>query len=695
MTMEHFRIHGDNIVECQRVVNYVCKGLNNPYVEYSFESPSCPKALISFGDGGAAEERWEFVLFPGFNKANTTRWSQDVYEPIRRAGGFLRETPDALVTKISLDEHHEESEKILFAVEFCSALQAGNQAWQRSGRALSTVRSGCPYLYVVDFVNYELDSETREPKSLRFPNPIVPYSFISQTNNGGTFCMQVYVRAEEFQTDDDKLRNFDESIFGEGDLSEYMVRRLSGLSCTDVEDRLKDKCFKMVDFLSSVQSGAANRSMSPEDWQALQAEDSDLLEFTLENPRFHNKKTISARSVPEGHQGIALRDVVAHHAIGIGSANLPFGIIPGTDVESFTAELMPLFPEVDFSTIPNDDPLLVCLLKGFKPRGDDDRPDRGILPLLQMLSRWHCTLMSYVYGPILRGSLSALHDDPQTLARRNGLWNALLCHSDFLLIDSPLLPAENDDTGDSTITNDVAELIDNRVTKRDLMAPPEHGSLLSPAISMVPVSYKEDDVDTALHVMLSLMTPDNVREGLCNPPGGDWSGLSLFTGECEYRWMSLPRVSGNGKRPDHVTQFDDIDDVPFVLVTESKGAASDLEENIDQELKVYVRNLLRYRPNVYRQQPQSQWIPGDDLVDVDSYRLVTAGAFLGDGHVDIDTVFQRSGCSLLFVFAPDSERWFVDIHARTQSGCRLAEYLASLFTDNPSFCVTVTTHNNE
>ena len=45
---------------------------------------------------------------------------------------------------------------------------------------------------------------------------------------------------------------------------------------------------------------------------------------------------------------------------------------------------------------------------------------------------------------------------------------------------------------------------------------------------------------------------------MCNPPGGDWSGVTLldFGSGAEYRWTSLPRVSGkDGKRPDHVIEF--------------------------------------------------------------------------------------------------------------------------------------------
>lgn len=687
MRTKRFRIHGDNIVECQRTLDYICNGLLNPRIEYSFVSSACPKATVFFDDDVDSElSSWEFVMFPGFNKANTTRWPQDIYEPLRRRGGFLRETPDALVTRLSSDGRDEE---ILFAVEYCSALQAGNQAWQRSGRALSTARSGCPYLYVVDFVNHELNPETRQPKGLRFPNPVVPYSFISQTHHDGTFCMQVYVRAEEFQQDDSQLRTFDTRIFGKSDFEEYMVRKLSGVSTATVESRLTEKCFDMVKFLSpEPKNTTAGRNLSRQDWQNLYDEErsggGDLIDYSTRYGRLPHKKTVARRSIAPGHHGTELCAAIAQYANGIGTANLPFGVVPETDVENLRLKLSETFTAIDFSSIPIDEPLLVCLLKGFKPRGDDDRPDRGALPLLRMLSGKNRTLMTYVYGPILRKSLMLLHNNPQTLAQRNGLWNALLCHSDFLLLDSPVLPASTNPNDN----NDIIELIDNRPTKRALTTPPRHSALRSPAISEMPVRYKEDDVDTALHIMLADMTPTNVREGLCNPPGGDWSGLSLFKGDTEYRWMSLPRVSGDRKRPDHVAQFDGVDDYPVVLITESKGRADDLEQNIDFGLEFYLRELLNYPPNVYRDNSGNHWIPCTDVVDFDDYRFVTAGAFLGNTSVDVDQILDRSGCSLLFVFTPCDTGWLVDIHARTEIGHHLATYIESLFVHHSMFKVT-------
>lgn len=70
--------------------------------------------------------------------------------------------------------------------------------------------------------------------------------------------------------------------------------------------------------------------------------------------------------------------------------------------------------------------------------------------------------------------------------------------------------------------------------------------------------FSEQDVDTTIHLLFAHQENLKVFEVTCNPPGGDWSGLSILdfeTGE-EFRWTSLPRVSSaGGKRPDHVIEF--------------------------------------------------------------------------------------------------------------------------------------------
>lgn len=218
--MTIYRIHGDNVVECERIAEYIIKTLDDVEEDCKLISPSAIEYNLKF-TYLSKPYRWNLILLPGFNKAGRHRWEKNIFDTLRENGSFLAETPDAIITKIDNDK-----EIILFAIEFCSALQAGNQAWQRSGRAYSTGKAGCPYIYVVDFVKFELDNKTRVRKALRFPNPIVPYSYNVFSEKNNIFVSEAYIKAEEFAPNyEPKLKQFDESIFAEKEISDYMVKK--------------------------------------------------------------------------------------------------------------------------------------------------------------------------------------------------------------------------------------------------------------------------------------------------------------------------------------------------------------------------------------------------------------------------------------------------------------------------------------
>ena len=138
-----YRIHGDNIVECERIAKLILDQTQPYSIKISLASPSTIIYKIQFNYYGC-DFSWNLELLPGFNKAGRKRWEYNIFNSLKNNGSFLDETPDAIVTYIE-----NGLETILFAIEFCSALQAGNQAWQRSGRAFSTGRTNCPYLYIV------------------------------------------------------------------------------------------------------------------------------------------------------------------------------------------------------------------------------------------------------------------------------------------------------------------------------------------------------------------------------------------------------------------------------------------------------------------------------------------------------------------------------------------------------------------
>lgn len=534
LATQTFRIHGDNIVECERIVGFIRRAVDLIDLRLRFRSPACVVQTMDFVCEGVPHS-WDLELFPGFVKSRHARWTSDVFAPLRANGGFLDETPDAVITRVD-----GERETILCAVEFCSALQAGNQAWQRSGRAYSAGRTGCPYIYIVDFVKYELDPLTRERRALRFPNAAVPYSYVSFSRLTGNLVAQAYVRAEEFQPEEDtKLYGFDEDIFAEEEIAAYLFRSMRGLSTAEVERSLLRKNTRMVVFLTK--GYRINRNFVAADWSHIYRTGEDPVDYAVRTRRFRFHKAISEKS-KTGHVG-EFAVIVRRYAVGLASKDLPFGVVPAEDRSEFArrvADLYGLGESGRKALMGDGGHLVVCMLKGFKPRGDDNRPDRGALPLIAMLTSERRDILTFLYGPIAGGNYRQLLENPAALAGRNGLWNAFLGISDLVLLDAPVLGEE---------VERAALLLDNRRHKASVLQSPPQTRLTLPKVADTPLRYQEDDVDTAVHTLFAHLLAGHCFEGMCNPPGGDWSGFSILQGSEEHRWLSLPRVSGFGKRP--------------------------------------------------------------------------------------------------------------------------------------------------
>lgn len=661
-----FRIHGDNIVECERIAKLILDETNPTSVIISLMSPSTIVYNLRFNYLGFHFE-WQLELLPGFNKAGRRRWEADIFTGLKNSGSFLDETPDAIVTCVE-----NGLETILYAIEFCSALQAGNQAWQRSGRAFSTGRTGCPYLYIVDFVKYELDSRTRERKALRFPNPAVPYSYISFSRESDNFVAQVYVRSEEFDRQFDRsLRNFDEDNFAEAELSRYIVKRMCGFDTTDEEESILRKNFNVVLFLASSSRPATN--FTPAQWKRLYAYQQGIVQFSLENSEFNFRKTITAK----GHHGNSAKflDLVESLSVGLASRDLPFGIIPADNRRSLANGICRLYPTYDVNIIDriasNHSDLILCMIKGFKPRGDDNRPDRGILPLAAMLASTNFEVMTYIYGPVIERNFNALIKNPERLAASNGFWRAILALSNFVALDVPVIA---DRAYDEEVLLDTSALKECYVEQI-----PDEDGLTQNEFSSIPQSFHEDDVDTGIHFLFAHLLHEVCFEGMCNPPGGDWSGLSVLCGNHEVRWLSLPRVSEDvdGKRPDHVLELFGVFDRPVLLSIESKERSFDLETNVGEGLVNYIRNLMNYVPNVERLvHPHfGAWTQSEHLVNFNAFETISAAAYLRGSAQANRTVFERSNCDMLFIMEPVEHGWEIEIVTDTHAAEILKQFI--------------------
>ena len=232
MTIRNLRIHGDNIVECERTLKMIAEAYHSTY-EWINSPVYFPKYIIQTKDN-----LFEIELLSGHG-----RWSGiHLGDIIYKAGGRLRECADSYLTEIKDDQ-----EVVLLAIEYCSALPAGNNAWQRNGRALASVFANVPYLYYAEIGGIELD-HNRKPKAPRYPNPAVPFSYVSLSNDTNSVCLPVYC-AHPSMTSQNLLTY--KSALGYNDGLVFIRQILNGEGTTSIVNNLKDKAVKMVEILSN------------------------------------------------------------------------------------------------------------------------------------------------------------------------------------------------------------------------------------------------------------------------------------------------------------------------------------------------------------------------------------------------------------------------------------------------------------
>jgi len=135
-------------------------------------------------------------------------------------------------------------------------------------------------------------------------------------------------------------------------------------------------------------------------------------------------------------------------------------------------------------------------------------------------------ILTIVFGPAGSQTWKTLKENPRKLATENGLWQSILNLSNYVLSDSS-----------TSNYGPLATIIDRDLERKNIKV------VFNAAKPMG--LFGEHDVDTAIHNMFSKKIDKEIFESMCNPPGGDWSGISFFdfSLKTEYRWTSLPRVS--------------------------------------------------------------------------------------------------------------------------------------------------------
>ena len=601
--MRKLRIHGDNIVECERALSLLSQALK---ISPTFD-PQSPLYLPNY----KFDAKYQVELLPGYK-----RWGIDIATELIKNGGVLRECADVYLTEV-----HSNNERVLLALEYCSALPAGNNAWQRNGRAYSSVMAGIPYLYFTEIGGVELDTN-RNVKAPRFPNPMVPFSYIAISQRQTAFCLPV---CQPHPTITEELFNRYQTFFGGNDCLQIIDGIVTGTCYAAAKQNLAKKSLSLVTLLANERRGST--TLENNEWDELlnsSSPDQWLIQNTphlIWQPKRSGKVQIS-----NTFQSF-FAETVALGCIAIGSTDLPFCLIPSNRINDFGILWQKIYPKIIFPFNPQKS-LAIVWITGFKPGGDDSRPDRGLTPLARMLLGENTAILVVVSGPAKPSAWNTFKKSPSQLADDNGLWESILNLCDYVFVDSITCKE-----------NFLYPLTKNRQKNPNPVFIPCRSDI---------IDYSEQDTDTAIHQLFGHKNSNGIYECMCNPPGGDWSGVNYHDSSGNvFRWTSLPRVSPNqGKRPDHVIQFS----ADTLLVIESKNVGKDLENNIGKRLQTYISDLFRSMPTAYKT-PKTDWhFCKHDTRQTKKYTILSAGAFIYAVKENLPLLLQRCQLDIIFSF---------------------------------------------
>jgi len=346
-------------------------------------------------------------------------------------------------------------------------------------------------------------------------------------------------------------------------------------------------------------------------------------------------------SIPTKRGFSRFQAAVEKFAVGIGSVDLPFAIVRGGFSAKLTTVIKRAYPQFFKSMSETEfgcSDIAICLINGFKPRGDDARPERGILPLLRMLVGDKIKILTVVYGPATEPMVGRLESNPRLLADENGLWESVLALSNYVICDSPRVDRYVCLRGWGERLTDLPSVAHLKLHE-NVRRFPKDGCV------------GENDVDSVVHMLFAYVLKSKCFEAMCNPPGGDWSGISLLFGDKEYRWLTLPRVSATkSKRPDHVIQVRE----DLVLTIESKDYFRNLEQGIGPRLKRYCADLFSTVPLCVRSH-DGEWDDGTDGFRLPAMTYVSVGAFMENSPSDSNDAISIAKTDVVFSISFSNE----------------------------------------
>jgi hypothetical protein len=517
-----------------------------------------------------------------------------------------------------------------------------------------------PYLYFAEIGGVELD-ENRVIKAPRFPNPIVSFSYLTASRLFNVMCLPIYLPSSSSSED---IRTRFGEVFGleEG---QHLVRGILEKTSPDTPyEKLTRKALTITEILAAQRQSVD--TLQGKQWvEFLNLDTADQKASWLEQNRMDWSKTIAIRTTKMFQSLFRLFQEV--YPISVGANSIPLCLIPRHAREVLSSNISALYGDfiaVEFIewVASSNSPLIVAWVTGFKPGGEDSRPDRGLVPLARMLFGNEVDTLSIVYGPAKPAMWNMFENSPQQLARQNGLWEAIINLSDAVLVDSTTAP------------NSPLSLLLRRERRRI------QERVRFPSATPTTL-FSEQDVDTVLHLLFTQPEAAGVFEAMCNPPGGDWSGLSILnfeTGQV-FRWTSLPRVSEvGGKRPDHVVQFSLVNGHLILLAIESKNRASDLKPNVGLRLKTYIQQLVRTPPTISKNVSEPWILWGEDEVPLPTASLMAGGAFCWRGKEDLENSIVRGQLDIAFAVEFSSVEQSALLHVRAAAS---AEFLLPKIND--------------
>lgn len=642
MSIIELSVYGDNILECERMFDLIYKGFGIVKEEETDLSHIYSPRRIIKND----ENQLVVQLYPDYK--SKTRWHKEgLLHILVENGANLTEAPDVILTRKEGDK-----EIILLAIEFSSALPAGNQAWQRSGRALSFSEVGIPYLYINDIGLEEL-SANRESKAERSSNPLVPLSYIKHTQRTSSFTLSVLNPSQLI-----KLNEINKNYLVDLEVINLISNLIYGRSIDKEVECLNNKTENYINsFLKTP------KNVDFKKWINLDDKDIEELIMSFDLPSY--KKKVAEKTPIKEEMKILIREIIPLSAISIYN-DLPICFVPSAERKTLKNNILnkcyPLFSEDVIKWLDGDGPIVICLINGFKPRGDDARPDRGLVPFGRMLFGFNIDLLAIVFGQASKEMGDLFKKDAVLLAEKNGLWKSILYYSSLTIADSHHWNnTDPDKTRFGLKAKGVGKIGGIQLTR------PER----------IPIKFNENDVDTAIH--LTFHGKQGVFEGLCNPPGGDWSGISLIdTNLKEHRWMSLPRVSVDAKRPDHIFQITHKAD-NFILIIESKEKLSGLlfdKVDLGVGLLKYVQDLVVYSSSAIRTDGKWERNNNKTIFQQNFKDQYTAAAFIYSSDAELNKAKDNLKVDLIIGF--DTNKKMLETKPVNRKGLELQMMLKEL-----------------